>query len=691
MDNSILQTYNGLIRFYDGTVIAIEDQEYSPDGLYNWEKIFNPYDHISTLDGVTTIGGHKYKRVKHSGDTNFQLPYRIVPEEPLFRVQDMLLQFKLETEPDTAWQTLLDLNTLKGADGSDGAKGIPGEGWHINLYGYYQLRPACTSGLVVNGCNTCNPGSSSSAPVTFLSLGDGVLVLTSALILAGQVVINAVTYTHFSNDLVVWTPISGGIVDFQARYLATNGTGAVYVDMYTQNYYGTMGTVYVCADGRWVVLSNVATPSYMVGETSGSTNIGFLDNFVDLGDFDTILQTVTIDSGKLVLIQGSIDNTAFDANVAGYGLNYVLGTPLEVVPADFVGFGLSTYTADSDSEVKIQVLLDALLGDGLAVQAAAASDGETRHLGRVDITDLINNNSGLIAVVQGDTFNDLVVNLGDGLILDGGTPQGITIDADNLTLVVDSASLRVKPYANNASDGIQVQHLNPNIANTNSGMRFDPLTGLYVGIDALTIGYTGAGLLRIIDGGVTGAKLNQDVANEDYGIELISGALRVKVDSTSVGFNASGELEVIANGANIVNGLAIQYNGVTVNSVDHNVTANFAEGTGINLNVAVNAPLDSFTITPSINTSWLDAQIDARIALGAGSTYWGVLEMSAISNQTIAQYVSSFGYAQLNTWYGNARLKSSAVAGIVLQSTGGNYFRLIVDDQGNLDTEVVTL
>ena len=171
-DNSILQTYNGIIRFYDGTIIAIEDQEYSANGTTFWEKIFNPYQHIYTVDGVTVIEGHKYKRVKHTGDTNFQLPYRLVPKEPEFRLNEGLLQWKFIE--DTTWITLIDTETLKGDKGDEGEQGVAGTGLEIDAVGYYLNRPDCCSTLVSTGCTTCNnTGSSTQTPYLFLSIGDG--------------------------------------------------------------------------------------------------------------------------------------------------------------------------------------------------------------------------------------------------------------------------------------------------------------------------------------------------------------------------------------------------------------------------------------------------------------------------------------------------------------------------------------
>ena len=686
MAESILQSYNGLIRFYDGTIIAIEDQEYSSDGKYNWEKTFNPNDHISTLDGITPLYGHRFKRVKHSGDTNFQLAYRIIPEEPLFRVQDMILQYKLETEPDSAWKDLLDTTILQGNDGAKGEQGIPGTGWYIDQIGYYKLRPDCGNHLLSTGCQSCNRGDNTSTDFyTFLSLGDGVLVLDAALISAGTITIDLVAFTHFSNDLLVWTPITGGVVDFKVRYLATNGTGAVYIDMRNKNYYGSRGNVYVCADGTWTLLSNVATPTYMVGERSASTNIGYLNNFVDEGDFEVLPQTITLIDGKLVLIQASVDETAFATNTFGDGITQVVGSKPLVNASDFAGFGLTTYISDADSTEDLQVTISPLLGDGLVAQAGISIDNESHDLARVDLTALVNNNSGLITEVQVDTFRDLKVNLGNGLQFDSSTPKKIEVLPDNLSLMVDASNIRVKPYAL-TGDGIRRVHLNPDIIWTNKGLGFDVTQGLYVRIDTLagTIGYNGSGELQVPLNGITGDRLNDNVADNTKAIEVSNDKLVVKYDNTSIGVNGSGELYYKGSAGLVVSSIYADGK-VLRDQIVYTVSSPTTSILPV-LQSASNVGDDTLNLQIDINTAWLDGYIGATVI---GDTAWADLTGLPAENSDLVSYINSFGFAKLNTWYGKAQIHSTF--GLVVKSVGGLTYKIIVDDNGNLDTELVTI
>ncbi len=684
-------TDNGIIRFYDGTIIAIESQAYSPDGISNWETTFNPNTHISTLDGVTIIDGHRYKKVKHSGDTDYQLPYRIIPEETEFQVTDLLFQYKLETE--TEWTTLLDLEELQGEDGAQGEQGIQGEGLEIDIYGYYTSRPDCTASLGSSSCTTCNTSASSSNDsITFMSLGDGTLVLTSALIVAGTVTVDSVAYSHFSNDLITWVALTGGIVDFEARYLATDGTGAVYTDMRTENYYGTQGLIYVCADGTWVLHSNIATPSYMVGERTGSTNIGFLNQFIDDTLTEFLSNTIGITDGKLEIAEQSITEAAFATSIVGDGLEIPTAMdPIQVAPVDFAGYGLSTYTSDADSNIDIQVNVTALIGNGVTTQTAIATDGETANLFGVNVNDLINNDSGLIATAETDTFYDLYVNLGYGLILDGGTPQAITVNVDDLSLEVDSTDLHIKVYSS-GNDGVMKQHLNPDIIWSNTGLGFDTSNGLYARIDNLTIGYDGSGNLEVPLNGLTGDRLNDDVADNDAGLAVSNDMLVVQVDGSTIGFNTSGQLEYIGLSGLIVSSITPQYNGTPLDLIRDDITMNYVDGTGINLTVSSVSSTDVFTFQADIDTTWFDNRVNSLITSGA-TVYWEALEQSISDTTTISEYIDSLEFAILNTWYNNAMLSdgtgSQAVAGLLLKSVGGTVYRLVVDDEGNTDTVAV--
>jgi hypothetical protein len=558
-DNSILQTYNGIIRFYDGTIIAIEDQEYSVNGTTHWEKIFNPYQHIYTLDGVTVVEGHKYKRVKHSGDTNFQLPYRLVPKEPEFKLHEGLLQWKFIE--DSTWITLLDTETLKGEKGDTGDKGIQGDGINIDAVGYLKLRPDCNSGLIgTSTCTSCNPGSNdTSIPYLFLSIGDGVLVLTSTLIAANTVSVGGVSYTHFSNDLINWTALSAGIVDFECRYLATNSTGAVYTDMRLEDYYSSRGKVYICADGRWTLFVNLNVPLYMVQESIGSPNIGYLDNFV-LALQDSLTGTITISNGKLEIIDYSIDATAFKQDTFTDGLDYTESdTEVKVKVEDFAAYGLNTFTSTLDNEENIQVDLTNLVSDGILTtgidrtgNVVTTLDGETPILIRVNVDDFISPTTGTDftgletstdkGIIETDGFDNIYIKTGDCILVD---VNGVNVLVDDKTIST-SSGVELKVYETNGSDqGIMNKHLHPNCVDSKKGIKKGNLLSdpLEIMLEPTTLEFID-GEITVKENGIKNGHLADDTCNEDEGIEVINGQLTVKYDDITIDVNGSGELRL---------------------------------------------------------------------------------------------------------------------------------------------------
>ena len=676
-----LYTQAGIIRFYDGTVIAIERQEYSPDGLTYWEEKFNPDNHLSTIDGITPVNGHKYKRVMHSGDIDWQLPYKIVAETPEFQINKSGdLEWKFEDE--TEWKFLISGEDLKGEQGIPGKQGVPGEGYHIDIYGFYQNRPDCSESL--SSCSTCNPSNSvANNSVTFMSLGDGVLVLTNTLIAAGNVVVDGITYSHFSNDLITWSPISGSIVDFEARYLAIDGTGVVYTDMRTEDYYVTRGLVYICAEGNWTLMQ-LPTPSYMVGEAMGSTNIGFLDNFVT-PSINNIAGTIGLEAGLLSIIEQSITENAFNQNTFGDGISIL--TPMakpQITVGDFIGFGLNAYISTTDLLNDIQVNVLDLIGNGLIDQAGISVDGEIRNLLRVDPSELVSNGSGIIIANQPDGYDDFVVNLGNGLLLDTSSPQAITINVDNNSLIVDAANLRIHDYTGTTT-GVTLAHLNPDVADVNRGLELDLLNGLFVKADLLTIGFNTNSQLEVPVYGITGDRLNANVVAPLKGIELISNMLGIRIDPNYFAFDGIGALTFLPT-ANLSVTSIVPILGVTVlDTVRDDVQFNLSDGTGTIANMTSDPGTDVITMDIDIDEAWLEARVQAIIDAGSTTTYWDALQRNSGDPSTIEQYIDSLNHLVENyDYHGDVNINDTE--GIVLIASDGSRWRLIVDAQGNLDT-----
>lgn len=759
METGIYQDYLGVIRFYDGTIIAIEDQEYSADGLTNWEKTFNPNDHISTLDGVTNLGGHKYKRVKHSGDTSFQLPYRITPQTPEFQVTETELQWRFEDE--LTWNTLLSLVELQGETGETGEQGIPGEGWMLDRVGYFINRGDCCASGVTNNCNSCNPLSSGTMSYqTFLSLGDGRIALTSAIILAGSIVVDTITYTHYSDDGITWNAISSAAQDHEAQYLATSVAGAGAIDLHNTDYYVTRGKVYVCADNRWTELTNVATPSYMLKESAASTHIGFMDSYISAAGlaFD---DTIGLINNHLGIIEQSITEDLLAQTIVGDGL--IIDTPGDkprVDVTEFAGFGLASYISTGDGSVDLQVLVSDIIGNGMAADSQASADGEVRELARVNINELIDTlvpaeytglaTSTTLGIVETDGYDNLYVNTGWGL---ARAANGVNVIADELTILADTLTAITLAETDSATLGVQAKHIHANVVDALFGLEKDGTTtgSLRARVDGSTIGFDPTGHIFIPDNGVTGDKLNDDTADNTRGLEILNDMMVVKVDGVSINFNGSGELEIpttyftteLQNNAvtRLTSGGIETYGEVQLITTVNDTLGMFALGITATHNPASDDFLDFvFDFDETVFTTNVQSIVDLPLVynrvesiLTSGDSSIQIIPIPA-SNEidlrvnlaggipTPASSVSSLNgssvvgadteYArqdhrhdvddaaltiaktsglqavlddkiELDIAYGNFMVKSD---GAYITSPGGTQFKLIVDDNGNLDT-----
>ena len=719
--NSIFQSNNGLIRFYDGTIIAIEIREYSHDGISQWEELFNPYGHISTTDGVTELQGHLYTRVKHTGDTNYQLPYRIIPKEPIFRVEEGILEWKYLEDDDSTYTELLDTETLRGVDGIQGEQGIKGDGININEAGYINSRQDCCSSLSTSSCNSCNTsGSTSVAPYLYLSIGDGTLIITSDIITANLVIVDGVTYTHFSNDLITWTAFADGIVDFEVRYLATNATGAVHSDMRTEDYYSTRGKVYICADGTWTEFVSLTTPLYMVQETAGSTNIGYLDNFVEVPS-NTLTTTIGISDGKLEVIQYSIDSSAFKTGTFGDGLDYTQGdTEVKAKVEDFDGFGLITYTA-IDGEEDLQVDLTALVSDGIDITSldkngdlVIPTDGSSPILIKVTPDDIISPTTAVqtglwtstdAAITETDGFDNIYVKPGDAILVD---LDGVNVKADELSLTADGLP-EIKIFeTNNTTLGVTNEHINMLVVDPLAGLQkgngtVGDITGkLNVKLDTVntpaSLGFNGIGEIEIPLNAIQGIFLNDNTCNNLAGVEILGDAINVKVDGTTIDFNGSGELQSISSGliqTDLTN-LAVW----SITTLDNSVVGNTVENAvTFNIIPAIDGGIDT-TFTSNGNTGeivfnlGLDyGHLDSLYApLGGGAVEWGNITGTITDQLDLIAYLDGLNHVVLNTLYDNIQINDGTGVlpdGFLITAPTGEVFKLIVDANGNLDTTPV--
>lgn len=728
---------NGIIRLYDGTLVYIEEVQYSPDGINNWESTFNPMDHISVLDNVTLIEGHKYRRVRHAGDTEFQIPSKWIPEDgqsAMIQVTETEIQWKLEL--DTIWNTLVLLEDLKGEQGE---QGVEGAGLTVNYAGVLDTRPSCDQALP-GTCNTCNTSASAlPSPTLFMSIGNHKIETAD--------VVDELTYWH-TLDGTTWTQTTNTHIGLVVLgWQATDGTGTASL---TTNLLGQVmlftatgltwaeaeskGKIYVCAESTWTPLTSVSSPTGYV-KANASDTLGYLEAKID--DI-----TIGLTNNKLHLKDGSVTKAKLATGIFTDGLDESDLTTVKAKVEDFAGFGLSSYTSDTNSEEDLQVIVDPLLSDGLVVDnVGVPTDGETYHRAKVDVNALINNNSGLISTTEADTFDDLQVNLGDGLEFSTDLVKAIKVDADELSLEVTTDHVHVKTYTS-GNDGILASHLNPNVANTNKGLEVNNTSGTFVKVDNLTIGYDGTGNLEVPDNGITGDKLNNNVANNAKGIVVINDVLEIKPDNTSIEFSGTGELQVIDSyitnlidgtfvsslntlqGDIAIAGVASTYIDLDITSVGQNVNITPSLDTGLLITNIINPAISAYDFSEII-----DDRVNTLLIAGTGialayDDVANTLEISSTATPPTSGSVSTLDgnkvdgildtYAradhkhdfaddaltiaktvglqaaldskmELDTKYGNMTVTN--LNGIILTSPSGNNYILQVDDLGGLDTQ----
>ena len=699
-NNSTFQTNDGIIRFYDGTIIAIETREYSADGKYNWEKIFNPFSHISTLDNITELSGHEYTRVKHTGDTVFQLPYRMIPKEPIFRVNLGLLEWKFIEEDDSEFKLLLDTETLRGVDGIKGDQGIKGDGINIDEVGYYLTRRDCCSTITANTCSTCNPSDDTNIiPYLFLSLGDG----------AKEIVIGDVGKYKRCNSTDPWIQISSTDIGTLCRYIATDAIGTGEIDYRLQDTLTTRGKVYICADGIWTEFISLNVPVYMVGESTGSSNIGYLDHFI-LALQNALIGTITIQNGKLEIVEESINETAFNEDTFGDGIDIPTAQDKpEIQVEDFIGFGLRNYTSDIDLKENIQVFIDDFISDGLISEDDSFNqvDGEDRNLIRINVDDFISPTTSVFtglqtstdaSIVETDGFDNIYIKPGDAITIDG---DGVNVTADELSLTSDNLDF-IKVYETDSNTlGIQAKHIHKNAVDELKGLQKanDTTGSIEIKPDSLrgSIGFNGNGDIHIPDNAILGVHLNDDTTDNNKGVEIINDMITVKVDGTSINFNGSGELfftgdlaaVISATTDVVIKSITPSDNGAIGDTVRDNVIFRLNDGLGTIANITGDSATDILTSSINIDIVWLENFINSLL-VGGIPTYWGELEKSNTESITIEDFIDGLNHVELDKWYNNIQISSGNTifaGGLLIKSGDGSITkRLIMDNNGNLDT-----
>jgi hypothetical protein len=679
----------GIFVFENGEYIFIEEIQYSHDGSY-WEKTFLPYEHSDPRDLTKTIKGHQYRRVRHAGDDEFQLPEYIVAKDgysPVLRVNGKQLEYKYNNETDEMYRPLFDLNLLKGDKGEQGAVG---RGWAIDQAGFFYdrpLSPTCTH-TWTSTCNSCNPAVS--IPVggtiyTYLSIGDGGHIVTAQ---------NVTDAWYRSEDGLLFVELRVSDIGTRVTWTAEDAIGTGKIDYRTTDYLNTAGHVYVFYNGIWKEVFNVSIPFYKLAPSAAyfslTQNGFYMEEYTDSLAVPSAVELKNPSAGiyKLDVKEDSINLVHIDEAIFGDGLE-VDAPLLQVKSSDFTGFGMSTYTSLIDGEVNQQVDMTALVGNGLDTfhDILNETDGETRELAIVKVSDLVDENlSGLTTFTNTDTFNDLKVKVYHGLEI---TTDGVMPDVDELSLTTEEVGnkLKVKNYGA-GSEGIMAVHLNPNAANENAGLHVNNSTGIEVKLStdhkALTFDNLG---VKLDNHKVEGWHLNHNVANAATGAIvmnettdllnvivkpaggiIIDGASGLAFDTSDLSWLNNYVVKKIQIGTDDLTGdLAM------IGDVSSDVyISTYVEHTGPI--IKVRGEMDVVALTALITS--------VAGGLPIGSHTHSIAQVAGLQAALDAKVTRDFKY-------GNMKIITVGTAndmGLWLESPSGTWYKLIVSDDGQLGT-----
>lgn len=689
---------NGIIKLYDGTIVYIDTVQYSHDGLTNWENPpFNPNVHINTITGVGTLEGHRYRRVRLANTTQYQLPEYIYATDGRtveYGENAEYLTWKYTDEDTTAWRNWILKDTIKGTQGE---QGIPGTGLQIAGYFAFDNKPICNSSIIGTiGCTTCTQTSSNTINGSgiYVSIGNHILNDTDD------------TGTWWSNTGLTWTSYLPAHAGLHAVYWGgtTNaGVGAytafgVNVVQASTNGLDTTGIAYVCVDSRWVRYVNLAANDHKIAETNASTNIGELDTFVTDYGAATITGTGTIgiEAGKLEVIDESLTAEKLDQTIFKDGLTQTT-TEILVNTSDIVGFGTKEDTDGTGLNNNIAVDPVQLVGNGLQVEATG-SYGNNLFIIKTD--DLISVNNGLTSRLPttGEsadlTHKDLFVKEGNGILVDA---VGVSVSADETSIKAYGLSDIKVADNNGTTDGILAKHLNPNVADTNKGIKkgaglTDPLE---IKVDTLnadsSIGFNGSGELYIPNDGVQGKQLNSNVADNTKGIILSNQQLSVLVDDVTVGIDGgTGKLYVKDLGTTTVTGITDNDSSPVLAGQVKFVNTASTPTHPIGMSAIASNVNNSMTITTYVDNTNMDTYISS---LGFTKTTSpatvAFVDITGDPYDNANLHVALDEKVTLDDTYGNMRIVSGNNGGVYIQLGNGSFCRLMADANGNmyLDTQ----
>lgn len=663
MEQNLYSDHNGIIRLYDGTIIYVVEIEYSSDGKSFWEPTYNANKHYFYQDNRIEVNGHRYMRIRHAGDTHFQAPMYITA------IDGKSPEIRIEgtmvqwgyADVADSWQDLVDLTTLKGEQGD---QGVQGRGLAVTGASWYgEFINVLPSGL--SSCNRGCNGTTTDGVVTVLSLGDGNHKILQADIDANK---------FRSDDGVLYLALGVNDLGRYTRFIADDANGTNYIDYRkTNSEYSSKGKVYAFADGMWTELSNLAVPNYLVAAKNGNpTNGKFMEDYEST--------TIGLDAQEnLEVKDDSIGVAKFIPSTFTHGLTE--GASIKVNPTELTGKGVWAYVATSDSEKHFQVVAVDIISNGLDTESLATVDGETNENIIVNVDDLINALSGLESTTELDGYKDLKVKSGDAILVDLG---GVNVTSDEVTITTKDSPMAALVLTDNNSKGVQAKHIHQNVVNPNKGLQkgngtaTDVLGALEIKVDDYSLGFDGTGKLEVQDDGVHGEHLNDDTVNELKGLTILDNALAVKL-AGALQFDADGNISIDTN--SLFSSSLVK----SINNTTGNLTLQVSnsEATGSGISLVLDKTGTVFTIKLVVNQSVLQEFVGTSLSSLLPAHTHDITAIEGLVEELNARVQLDYTYG------GNFRIDS--VHGAIWKVPGVSvWYKVAVDSVGNLDTTTVT-
>ena len=680
----------GVFVFENGEYIFIEEIQYSHDGSY-WEPTFISYPHPDPRNLNLTIQGHQYRRVRHAGDDEFQMPEYIVAKDgksSIFRVTDALdFQVKLEGQTDEQYVTLMNLEQLRGYQGEQGA---PGRGWAVDQAGFFYDRPLSPTTVHQwsSTCNSCNPQLNiavGTSIYTYLSIGDGGHIITAQDVVDGK---------YRSEDGILFVQIMASDIGVRTTWMANDAIGTGKIDYRTTDLLNTAGHVYVFYNGIWKEMFNVSIPFYKLAPNAAyfalAQNGFYMEDYTNQVDVTTAIELENPAAGiyKLDVKEDSLDLYHLQDDIWGDGLEIDTDV-VQVNVEDIEGFGLTHYTSLIDGERNLQVNVADIVGNGLTTYNDTANvvDGESRLLAIVDVTALVDENlSGLTHFENVDGYDDLKVKVYHGLEI---TTNGVVPDVDELSLTTEEVGnkLKIKNYVA-GNDGVLASHLNPGAANELAGLHVNNSTGIEVKLStdhqALTFDALG---VKVANHEVEGWHLNHNVAN------AATGAIEMNETSDMLNVLVSATGGLMIDGAN---GLAIDtsdlswLNPYVVKKIQvgaDDLVGDLALQGDLNSDTYVKTYVEHvgqvITVRPETDVVALTALVTSIVSgTPIGSHTHTIANVTGLQAALDTKVTDS-------TIYDNLKIVTTGTGadkGLWLKSPNGTWHKLIVDDYGQLGT-----